>query len=63
MPSTAWEISLAERLFVPLNSRCSMKWQTPLSSAGSYREPTPTHKPTLTLIMCGISAVATVRPL
>src|ERR1039457_6431980 len=62
MPSTASEISRVDRRSVPLKSRCSMKWQTPLSFDGSWREPTPTHKPRLTLAMCGISAVATVNP-
>src|ERR1039457_1490752 len=62
MPSTASEISRVDLRLVPLKSRCSMKWQTPLSFDGSWREPTPTHRPTLTLAMCGISAVATVSP-
>src|SRR5882672_2011702 len=62
MPSTDCEISLAERLRVPLKSMCSMKCETPFNSFGSKRPPTPTHNPRLTLAMCGISAVATVRP-
>src|SRR4051794_29472889 len=63
MPSTASEIWRALRFLVPLKSKCSMKWQTPFSSAGSYREPTATQNPRLTLVMCGISALAIVRPL
>jgi len=34
-PSTAWEISFADRFLVPLNNMCSMKWQTPFISGGS----------------------------
>ena len=37
--STEREISCEVRVGVPLNSRCSRKWLTPLSSAGSSREP------------------------
>ncbi len=62
MPSTACEISRAERRRVPLNSRCSMKWEMPLTASASHRPPTPTQIPRLTLAMCGISAVATVNP-
>ena len=47
---------------VPLNSRCSRKWLTPLSSAGSSREPTPTQTPVATDNVPGTCSVATVRP-
>ncbi len=36
----------AERCSVPLNKRCSRKWEAPASSSGSSREPAPTQKPT-----------------
>ena len=32
-------MSSAVRRFVPLKTACSMKWQTPFQSAGSWREP------------------------
>ena len=50
------------RVAVPLNSRCSRKWLTPLSSAGSSREPTPTQTPAATDSAPGTRSVATVRP-
>jgi hypothetical protein len=62
MPSISWEICLAVRRRVPLNNKCSIKCETPLSSAGSYRPPARIQKPMLTLAMCGIVAVATVNP-
>jgi len=43
--SSAIEMSRAERSSVPLNSRCSRKWEQPCSVRDSSREPTPTHTP------------------
>jgi hypothetical protein len=60
--STEREISCDDRVAVPLNSKCSRKWLTPLSSAGSSREPTPTQTPVATDNAPGTCSVATVRP-
>ncbi len=57
--SMAWAISSALRLSVPLNSRCSMKWDTPARSAGSFRDPTFTHTPMDTERTWGIRSVRT----
>ncbi len=46
--STAEAMSRALRASVPLNSRCSRKWETPDSWSGSSRAPTPTHTPVAT---------------
>ena len=46
--SKAMEISLADRLSVPLNSRCSRKWVEPRWLSLSSREPTPTETETET---------------
>src|SRR3990167_447831 len=44
MESKAWEISVAEGLFlVPLKNICSRKWEMPLVDFFSYLEPAP-HK-------------------
>ena len=44
--STDWEISIAPRVAVPLNKRCSRKWLTPATASVSSREPVLTKKPT-----------------
>ena len=56
-------MSVAERVGVPLNSRCSRKWLTPDSAAGSSREPTPTQTPIATDRAPGTRSVAMVKPL
>src|SRR5690606_22066029 len=56
-------MSRAERLRVPLNSRCSRKWETPARWGGSSREPTPTQIPNDTLRMAGIDSVRIRSPL
>ena len=61
--STAREMPLAERVAVPLNSRCSRKWLTPAWWAASSREPISTHAPIATDRAPGTWSVATVRPL
>ncbi len=61
--STAREMSVAVRVGVPLNSRCSRKWLTPESFAGSSREPTATQTPIATDRAPGTQSVAMVRPL
>ena len=60
--STASAISRAERSAVPLNSRCSRKCDTPASSAGSSRTPTPTQTPVATDRASGMRSVTTRRP-
>ena len=44
---------------VPLNGRCSMKWDTPAKSGGSYREPAPTQMTMETDWVCDIIDVNT----
>src|SRR5829696_5394557 len=61
--STAREMSAAVRVVVPLNSRCSRKWLTPESSAGSSREPTEIHAPIATERAPGTRSMAIVSPL
>src|SRR5690606_28254462 len=56
-------MSRAERLRVPLNSRCSRKWDTPARRGGSSREPTPTQIPNDTLRIAGIDSVRIRSPL
>src|SRR5690606_28188350 len=62
MPSMEAEISMAFRVGVPLNSRCSRKWVAPMCSGASSREPMPTHMPTATLRTVGMVSVTTRRP-
>src|SRR3954453_5077507 len=57
------EMSMAERLFVPLYSRCSRKCDTPDWDRVSSREPTPTHTPNDTLRIAGTASVRMRNPL
>src|SRR5262245_14343899 len=41
-------ISSALRVAVPLKTRCSIRWETPPRSSGSWREPVSTQIPTAT---------------
>src|SRR3954466_4289828 len=59
----AEEMSIAERLFVPLYSRCSRKCDTPDWDRVSSREPTPTHTPNDTLRIAGTASVRMRNPL
>ena len=56
-------MSSAVRRPVPLKTACSMKWQTPFQSAGSWREPRLTQMPTVAERRNGIGSVRTVSPL
>src|SRR5215210_5133639 len=60
--STDCEICVADRVSVPLKSRCSRKWLTPATSAGSSRAPTPIQTPIDAARVDGIGSTATVRP-
>ncbi len=53
----------AERVRVPLNAMCSMRWLSPLSSGRSWRDPAPTQTPSVAVATPGIFSVATVTPL
>src|SRR6478672_147777 len=55
-------MSSAVRVAVPLNSRCSRKWQCPLIAGRSSRDPASTQKPIETERMPGIRSVTTRRP-
>ena len=55
--SMARAMSSAERVAVPLKTRCSMRWEIPPRSSGSTREPVSTHTPTATERTCGIASV------
>src|SRR5262249_13446048 len=59
MESTERAISSAVRFLVPLNTMCSMKWEIPVSSGDSSREPVPIHRPTETLRTWGMRSVIT----
>jgi hypothetical protein len=52
----------AERRAVPLKAMCSMRCESPCSSARSWREPAPTQTPSVAVAMCGMRSVTTVRP-
>src|SRR3989454_7489596 len=53
----------AVRVWVPLNTRCSMRWDMPARPSGSCREPVSTHTPTATDRTCSIRSVTTRMPL
>ena len=55
-------ICSAERRSVPLKTMCSMKWEMPLISAGSRREPERIQMPMETERICGMGCVITTRP-
>src|SRR5690606_13505590 len=60
--SSASAISRAVRRSVPLNTMCSRRWLTPISSADSYTDPAWTHTPTAAERTPGISSVRTTSP-
>src|SRR4051812_40619822 len=55
-------MSMAERVGVPLNSRCSKKCDAPLSCAASSLDPTCTYTPTAADRTPGMCSVTTRRP-
>ena len=54
--------SSAVRRSVPLNTMCSRKWLTPISSRGSSRAPVFTKKPTAAVCESGLVSAITVKP-
>src|SRR5437763_8138915 len=62
MPSKIWSISVELKRFVPLNSRCSRKCETPASSTVSSREPVRTQKPRAMERTVSIRSDTTRRP-
>src|SRR5262245_29244208 len=56
-------ISCAERFSVPLNRRCSMKWEIPFSLSVSWRDPCLSQTPRQTDLILGMASVRRVRPL
>ena len=63
MASTSRANCCAERVVVPLKTMCSRKWEMPLTSGASSREPESIQTPMETLRMCGMASVSTSRPL
>src|SRR5829696_5973939 len=55
-------ISVEPKLRLPLNSRCSMKCETPAWPSASSREPAPTHRPSAIERTPGIASVTTRTP-
>src|SRR5438309_6446250 len=55
-------MSCAVRSFVPLNRRCSRKWDAPDRFGRSSRDPTSTQKPNAMDRMVGISSLTMRRP-
>ncbi len=55
-------MSDAERVGVPLNIMCSMKWDMPASSGVSSRLPTAHQMPRVTERTVSIGSVITVMP-
>src|SRR5437016_13061423 len=53
----------AVRVWVPLKTRCSMRWDMPTRPSGSCREPVSTHTPPATDRTCSIRSVTTRMPL
>src|SRR6266850_3853338 len=53
----------ADRVAVPLKTRCSIRCDMPPRSSGSWRDPVSTHTPTATDRTCGIGSVSTRMPL
>src|SRR3954454_23383000 len=56
-------MSSADRLVVPLNSMCSMKWEMPFTFGVSRRAPVPIQTPMLTERTCGTVSVMIRMPL
>src|SRR5262245_2025971 len=55
-------MSSADRVSVPLNTRCSIRWDMPPRSRGSTREPVSTQIPTATERTQGSDSVTTRTP-
>ncbi|OGL15434.1 MAG: hypothetical protein A3F92_13685 [Candidatus Rokubacteria bacterium RIFCSPLOWO2_12_FULL_71_22] len=55
-------MSAALRVAVPLNTRCSIRWDMPPRLSGSWREPVSTQTPTATDRTCSIRSVTTRMP-
>src|SRR5262245_10757987 len=53
----------ALRVAVPLNTRCSMRWDIPPRFSVSWREPVSTHTPTATERTCSMRSVTIRMPL
>src|SRR5437764_6651034 len=60
--STDSAMARAVRVGVPLNSRCSRKWEAPTSPARSSREPVPTQNPVVTERTSGMASVTRRSP-
>ena len=60
--SMARAMASAERVAVPLKTRCSMRCEMPPRSSGSTREPVSTQTPTATDRTCGIASVTRRMP-
>src|SRR5579859_1865094 len=56
-------ICWAERVVVPLNTMCSAKWDMPLTSGASSREPVFIQMPMEIERICDISSLSTINPL
>ena len=63
MESISRAMCWAERERVPLKTMCSTKWEMPLVSAGSQREPDLIQTPMATERRCSMRSVRTIRPL
>ena len=61
--SIARAMSSAERVSVPLKTRCSIRCEMPPRASGSTREPVSTQIPTATERTCGIASVTMRMPL
>ena len=55
-------MSSADRVSVPLNTRCSIRWEIPPRSSGSILEPVSTQMPTATERTQGSDSVTTRTP-
>src|SRR5438132_101730 len=53
----------ALRVAVPLNTRCSIRWDIPPRFSDSWREPVSTQTPTATERTCSMRSVTTRMPL
>src|SRR5437764_11642410 len=62
MPSKIWSISTELKRFVPLNSRCSRKWETPAWAGASFLEPVPMNIPSAIERTDGTASVTTRTP-
>src|SRR5947209_19598182 len=62
MPSKIWSISSELYFAVPLNSRCSSRWESPACSSVSALEPAPIQNPSDTDRTEGIASVTIRTP-